>query len=144
MSQEEGAVAALIAMGGAIILIFVVIVIVVAVLYLLNLQNLMKSIKEENREVSPGNVWLMLIPLFSIVYAFILYPKISASIKKEFESREINTAGDGAKNLGLALAITGAASILPIPVLGGLIGLANLVIFIMWWVKTAGFKNQFR
>ena len=144
MSQEEGAVAALIAMGGAIILIFVVIVIVVAVLYLLNLQNLMKSIKEENREVSPGNVWLMLIPLFSIVYAFILYPKISASIKKEFESREMDTAGDGAKTLGLALAITGAAAILPIPVLGGLIGLANLVIFIMWWVKTAGFKNQFR
>ena len=144
MSQEESAMAALFALGGVFIIIILLIFLVVAILYLLNLQNLMKSIKEENREVPPGNVWLLLIPLFSIVYAFILYPKISASIKKELESREMDTAGDGAKNLGLALAITGAAAILPIPVLGGLIGLANLVIFIMWWVKTAGFKNQFR
>ena len=142
MSQEEGAMAALIAMGGAIILVFLLIALVVAILYLLNLQNLMKSIKEENREVSPGNVWLMLIPLFSLVYAFILYPKISASVKKELESREMDTEGDGAKNLGLALAITGALSL--IPVIGGLAGLANLVVFIMWWVKTAGFKNKFR
>mgnify|MGYP001338995570 CR=1 FL=1 len=142
MSQEEGAMAALIAMGGAIILVFLLIALVVAILYLLNLQNLMKSIKEENREVSPGNVWLMLIPLFSLVYAFILYPKISASVKKELESREMDTEGDGAKNLGLALAITGALSL--IPVIGGLAGLANLVIFIMWWVKTAGFKNKFQ
>ena len=142
MSQEEGAMAALIAMGGAIILVFLLIALVVAILYLLNLQNLMKSIKEENREVSPGNVWLMLIPLFSLVYAFILYHKISASVKKELESREMDTEGDGAKNLGLALAITGALSL--IPVIGGLAGLANLVIFIMWWVKTAGFKNKFQ
>ena len=142
MSQEEGAMAALIAMGGAIILVFLLIALVVAILYLFNLQNLMKSIKEENREVSPGNVWLMLIPLFSLVYAFILYPKISASVKKELESREMDTEGDGAKNLGLALAITGALSL--IPVIGGLAGLANLVVFIMWWVKTAGFKNKFR
>lgn len=142
MSQEEGAMAALIAMGGAIILVFLLIALVVAILYLFNLQNLMKSIKEENREVSPGNVWLMLIPLFSLVYAFILYPKISASVKKELESREMDTEGDGAKNLGLALAITGALSL--IPVIGGLAGLANLVIFIMWWVKTAGFKNKFQ
>ena len=84
----------------------------------------------------------MLIPLFSLVYAFILYPKISASVKKELESREMDTEGDGAKNLGLALAITGALSL--IPVIGGLAGLANLVIFIMWWVKTAGFKNKFQ
>ena len=128
MSQEEGAVAALIAMGGAIILIFVVIVIVVAVLYLLNLQNLMKSIKEENREVSPGNVWLMLIPVFSLIYAFILYPKISASVKKELESRGME--GDGSKNLALALAITGALGV--VPVVNTIAGLANLVIFIIW------------
>ncbi len=140
--SEEEALAMLLAGGLVFILIFLLIAVVVAIFYLLNLQNLMKSIKEENREVSPGNVWLMLIPVFSLIYAFILYPKISASVKKELESREMDTEGDGAKNLGLALAITGALSL--IPVIGGLAGLANLVIFIMWWVKTAGFKNKFQ
>ncbi len=129
----------LIAGGAVLLLIIGLIALVVAIFYLLNLQNLMKSIKEENREVSPGNVWLMLIPVFSLIYAFILYPKISASVKKELESRGME--GDGSKNLALALAITGALGV--VPVVNTIAGLANLVIFIIWWSKTAGYKNKF-
>ena len=139
MSQEEGVIAMLLGVGAVFILIIAIIVIVVSIFYLLNLQNLMKSIKEENREVSPGNVWLMLIPVFSLIYAFILYPKISASVKKELESRGME--GDGSKNLALALAITGGLSV--VPFLNTIAGLANLVIFIIWWSKTAGYKNKF-
>jgi len=138
--SEEGALAMLLAGGIVFILIFLLIALVIAIFYLLNLQNLMNSIKEENREVSPGNVWLMLIPVFSLIYAFILYPKISASVKKELESR--GEEGDGSKNLGLALAITGALGI--VPVVNTIAGLANLVIFFIWWAKTAGYKNKFR
>ena len=137
--SEEEALAMLLAGGLVFILIFLLIAVVVAIFYLLNLQNLMKSIKEENREVSPGNVWLMLIPVFSLIYAFILYPKISASVKKELESRGME--GDGSKNLGLALAITGALGV--VPVVNAIASLANLVIFIIWWSKTAGYKNKF-
>ncbi len=125
-----------------VIFIIILIPITVLVFYLLNLQNLLKTIKEENRDVEPANVWLMFIPLFNIVYAFILYPKISSSVKKEFESRGISNNDDGAKNLGLAFAITGAVAILPIPFLNIIIALGNLVLFIIWWVKTAGFKNK--
>ena len=137
--SEEGALGMLIAGGAVLLLIIGLIALVVAIFYLLNLQNLMKSIKEENREVSPGNVWLMLIPVFSLIYAFILYPKISASVKKELESRGME--GDGSKNLALALAITGALGV--VPVVNTIAGLANLVIFIIWWSKTAGYKNKF-
>ncbi len=121
---------------------FILSSILIAVFYLLNLQNLLKSIKEENRDVEPSNVWLMFIPFFNIVYAFILYPKISSSVKKEFESRGVSNNDDGARNLGIALAITGAVAILPIPLISQLVGLGNLVLFIVWWVKTAGFKNK--
>ena len=55
--------------------------ILVAVFYLLNLQNLLKQITPANRQVEPGNVWLMFIPLFNIIYPFILYPKITDSVK---------------------------------------------------------------
>ena len=130
----------LIAGGIVMLLIIGLIAIVIAIFYLLNLQNLMKSIKEENREVPPSNVWLMLIPVFNLIYAFILYPKISASVKKELESRGLE--GDGSKNLGLALAITGALGI--VPVVNSISGIVNLVIWIIWWSKTSGYKNQFR
>ncbi len=143
MSEQEGMMAVFAALG-VFIFIVAIIAIIVAIFYLLNLQNLLKEIKDENRDVNPGNVWLMLIPLFSIVYAFILYPKISSSVKKEFESRGDTSKGDGGKNIGLALAVTGAVSILPIPVIGTLVGLANLVLFIIWWVKTAGYKKSLK
>ncbi|MDA9161527.1 hypothetical protein N9O13_03955 [Crocinitomicaceae bacterium] len=139
MSENE-ALGFLLAGGIIFILIFVLIAVVIAIFYLLNLQNLMKSIKEENREVPPSNVWLMLIPVFNLIYAFILYPKISASVKKELESRGLE--GDGSKNLGLALAITGALGI--VPVVNSISGIVNLVIWIIWWSKTSGYKNQFR
>jgi hypothetical protein len=137
--MNEGA-AMLMGVGVIFIAIFVIIALVITIFYLLNLQNLMKSIKEENREVPPGNVWLMLIPIFSTIYSFILYPKISASVKKELESR--GEQGDGSKNLGLAVAITAALSW--VPFLNGIAGLANFIIWIIWWSKTAGYKNKFR
>ena len=130
----------LIAGGIVMLLIIGLIAIVIAIFYLLNLQNLMKSIKEENREVPPSNVWLMLIPVFNLIYAFILYPKISASVKKELESRGME--GDGSKNLGLALAVTGASGV--VPVVNSISGIVNLVLWIIWWSKTAGYKNKFR
>jgi uncharacterized paraquat-inducible protein A len=66
-----------------IIVIAIAISVLIAVFYLLNLQNLLKEIEPKNRLVEPTNVWLMFIPLFNIVYPFILYPKICDSVKNE-------------------------------------------------------------
>ena len=63
------------------VLIFMIIIgigiyLAIYIPYLLNLQNLLKECNEKNRQgFSPSNVWLMFIPLFNIVYAFILYGK---------------------------------------------------------------------
>ena len=141
MTPEEMGIAAIVGAGLAVFIIGAIIGIIILVLFLLNLQNLMKSIKEENRDVSPGKVWLMLIPIFSAIYAFILYPKISSSIKKELESRGME--GDGAKQVGLAAAITSAISLIPIGS-QSLISLLSLIALIIWWVKTAQYKKQFR
>lgn len=122
----------------------VAVAIVVLVLYLLNLQHTLKEVSEHNRQILPGRVWLMLIPLFSAGYAFYLYPKISESLRLEFEERENPQTGDYAKNLGLALAILGAVSILNINVLDSLVDLANLIILIVYWVKMANYKNILR
>jgi len=130
----------LLGIGIVIILFTALIGIVVAVLYLLNLQNLLKRISVENRVVEPGNVWLMLIPIFNLVYAFILYPKISESIKNEFLKRGLSDSGDYGKSLGTAMAVLGLCGF--IPILGGLASIANLVIWIIYWVKMSEYKSK--
>ena len=133
------------ALGGAFFLILFLVfaaAITVAVFYLLNLQNLLKEIDPKNREVEPGNVWLMFIPFFNWIYPFILYPKIADSVKAEYASRGLAPQGDFGRSLGITMPILGLCGI--IPFLGYLASLANLVLFIIFWVKMAGFKNQLR
>lgn len=130
--------------GPMLIFLFLVLAIsiTVAVLYLLNLQNLLKEISPKNRQVEPGNVWLMLIPLFNVIYPFILYPKISDSTKAEYAARGLSPKGDFSRAIGITMPILGLCGW--IPVLGGLAGLANLVLFIIFWVRTAEYKNELR
>jgi len=126
--------------GLAFIIIILAGVILLSVFYLLNLQNLLKQIKPVNRQVEPGNVWLMFIPLFNIIYPFILYPKITDSVKLEMESRGMAEQGDYGRGIGIALPILGLCGI--IPVIGTLASIANLVLFIIFWVKMAGYKTK--
>ncbi len=112
----------------------------VAILYLLNLQNLLKQVGQERQLVPPTNVWLMFIPFFNIIYPFILYPRICDSIKAEFEYRGMQEAGDYGRGIGIAMPILGLCGI--IPFLGALAGLANFVLFIIFWVKMAGYKTK--
>ncbi len=133
------------AVFGVLIIIGVIalaISITIAVFYLLNLQNLLKEISPKNRLVEPGNVWLMFIPLFNIIYPFILYPKICDSVKNEYSSRGIKEAGDFGRGLGIAMPILSLCGI--IPVLGSLAGLANFILFIVFWVKMAGYKTKLK
>jgi hypothetical protein len=125
---------------GIFIFIFAVITILIAVFYLLNLQNLLKEVNPKNRLVEPSNVWLMFIPLFNIIYPFFLYPKISDSVKKEYQERGIEKSGDFSRGIGVAMPILGLCGW--IPVIGSLASLANLVLFIIFWVKTAEYKNE--
>lgn len=122
-------------------------VLLVAILFLINLKRLLDEISPENRKVEPGYVFLMLIPLFNLVYGFILYPKISESIENEYNSRSKPLSGDSLRSLGLILAVLMLLSVVVNYVmedLGGLIGLGYLVIFILYWVKSAGIKNELK
>ncbi|MDG1333303.1 MAG: hypothetical protein P8P74_13290 [Crocinitomicaceae bacterium] len=127
--------------GPALIFVILLIIgaIVLNVLYLLNLQNTMKQVGEPRRQVPPANVWLMFIPLFNIIYPFILYPKICDSVKAEYVHRGLPMQGDFARSIGVTMPILTLVGI--VPVIGPLASLAGFVLFIIFWSKTAGFKN---
>lgn len=127
--------------AGLIIILFAILVGVgITVMYLLTLQNVLKKVAPENRLVEPTNVWLMFIPLFNLIYPFILYPKISDSIKKEYEARGLALDGNFGRSIGLAIPILNLCGI--IPFLGIFASLAGLVLWIIWWVKMAGYKTK--
>lgn len=130
----------------AILVVVVLMAIAILIAYLLTLQNVLKEIGPENRTVQPNNVWLMLIPLFSIGYAFILYPKISESLRKEYDERDIIGGGDYGKGLGMTAAILGVIglinNVLDLGVIGSLVGVASLIVMIVFWVKMSEFKKR--
>jgi hypothetical protein len=130
--------------GGLLLFAFMFLagVIVLYVFYLLNLQNTLKEVGDSRRLVPAANVWLMFIPLFSVVYGFILYPKISDSVKAEYAHRGLPADGDFGRGIGLAMAIAGVVGIIPIDILKGIVGIASLVLFIIYWSKTAKYKAE--
>lgn len=136
--------AALLGVGIIVVLFFLLIALVVAILYLLTLQNTLRKIAPQNRTIEPGNVWLMLIPLFNLIYAFILYPKISESLKNEFESRGNPQGGDYLNTLGYVNAASGVTNLVLnfIPLIGSVIQLGLFVVWIVYWVQISSLKNK--
>lgn len=131
------------AIGAIIAIVFfaVIIALIPTIFYLLTLQNTLKAVSVQNQRMNPGQVWLMLIPLFGTVWHFIIVQRISESIKAEFEMRRLTPKEDRpAYSIGLAMCICACCGI--IPFLGGLAGLAALVLWIIYWVRVADYKRQ--
>src|SRR5690349_2868548 len=67
---------------------FVFILFVPLVLFLLTQYTTLKCIHPDNRSLAPGAVWLQLIPLFGLVWQFIVVTRIADSLEREFSFRE--------------------------------------------------------
>lgn len=122
--------------AGLILLISVI----VSVLFLLNLHRLLDAIKPENRTMEPGLVWLNLIPIFNLGWLFYTVIKISEALGAELAERGLDNPDEGGKILGLVMAGTVVGSL--IPLLGGLSGLAALVVGIIYWIKMAEYRKK--
>ncbi len=124
-----------------VILIVIGICLIPYIFFLITLQGTLARVRQENREMDPGLVWLNLIPLFSLGWMFYTVIKIANSLRREFVSRGRPEPMDGyGFNLGIAMCICSCCGI--IPFLGILAGLAGLVLWIIYWVKMAGYKRE--
>lgn len=139
--------------GLFIALIAFAVAIVVAVFYFLTLMNALSRCHPRNRLMEPGLVWLGMIPLFNIVWAFFNNLRVPDSLKKEFRDRGMDDGSDYGRGLGLTMAILGVAGFV-IGILGGVarvqafailnnvLGLAAFVLWIIFWVKIAGYSSR--
>ena len=119
------------------LLFFIVLAFVPFIFFLITLQKTMNVISVENRKMPPSNVWLMLIPLFNIVWQFIMVSKIAESVTEECIKLNIHTKeSKPTYNSGLTWNICNLIAF--IPIIGGL---AALLTFILYWVKVNEYKN---
>ena len=167
------------------VLIFVGLGLLIAILYLLNLQNTLKAAAPENRKMPPANVWLLLIPLFSTYYMFVVAKRMSGTIKAEYASKgQVPDNPKPTYNVGMAMAIGSAISMLislftikdsysstmaifsasssgnmeemmavqnasaaggaALSVFSSIISLALFILWIVYWIQTAGYKNKMK
>jgi hypothetical protein len=113
---------------------------VVTIFYLITLQKTLQAISPQNRLMPPANVWLLLIPLFNLVWQFIVINKIADSIKLECIRLNIPTNEDRPThkigNTKNVLSLCGL-----IPFIGTYLSIAGLVCWIIYWVKVAEYKK---
>ena len=141
--------------------VFVLVAIIIGVLFLLNLHWTLSAVREDNRELSPGKVWLALIPIFSTFYVLYMVPRISNSLEREFQARGRRTSDEGfARTAGMIWAWGGIVSLFlslvqnglqfageaPLAMLIGLLSLpvsiGILVCFILYWIQTYQYRKR--
>ena len=95
------------------------------IFYLITLQNTLRLISPRNRQMEPGQVWLILIPLFGLGWNFKVIDDVSTSLGREFRARGIRSEPKPGYGVGLASAILILTSW--IPCIGGLSAIAYIV-----------------
>jgi hypothetical protein len=141
-------------------IIILLVFVVIAVLFLLTQQNTLKAVKPENRLMQPGMVWLQLIPLFGMIWQFSVVSRIADSLAKErtsFQEDSILGLADytaaeqvGERptyGIGLAYCILEIINVVMawphlLPTVQGLVALAMIICWIIYWVQLAAIKKK--
>jgi len=120
---------------------------ILLILYLLSLQYTLQSVHFENRRIKPGEVWLILLPVFGFFWHFFMIIGIAQSLKAEFVKREISVSeGLPGLNVGLAMYFFYFVLIIPNPYLYPYLALlpliGGLVCWIIYWAKMVAYRKM--
>ena len=140
MSEHDSNALAAMLGGGCLIFVLIAAVIGIAIVifYILSMQKALDLAGERHRKMNPAMVWLMLIPLFNLVWHFFVVKHVSDSIKS-WAAEKGAKVDDAGYTIGLIACIANCCGI--IPIINILAGPVGLVCFIIWWVKVAGFNK---
>ena len=95
-----------------------------------------RKLPEAYREISPGLIFLLLVPLLNMVWIFFVVIKVSQSFQKFFAAQQRTDVGDCGYGIGLGWAITAVCSLLPM--IGIISALASLVLMVLSACATSG------
>jgi len=120
---------------------FFVLFLIPAILYLITLQNALGKCPPVSRTMDPAMVWLLLVPLFNLIWSFFVVMALGKSLGNEFRRRGIPTPDPlPGQSIGMAMCICGCCGI--IPIINFLAIPVQLVLWIVYWVKIAEFSRM--
>ena len=94
--------------------LFCLICMVIGVLYTLTLSNALRKCSVPSRTMRPGLVWLILIPVFNIIWQFFVVLGLAKSLGNEFQVRRIpNAQSRPGMSVGIAMCVCAVCAILP-------------------------------
>jgi hypothetical protein len=117
--------------------IVLVLFIIPVIFFLVTLQNTLRVIEPQNRTMQPGNVWLVLIPFFGIVWAFIMVNAIANSCKVQLEQYGVYHEQKPTYGVGIGWAVSSALSLI-VP----FFSLFSLTMLIVYWIKVNETRKQ--
>ena len=95
--------------------------------------TVLSRVPQSYRKQEPGLAFLLLIPIFALIWVFFVHPRVAQSLQGYYAAAGDTSAGDCGASIALALCICTVCSI--IPLLGWLAGLAGLILLIVFYVK---------
>jgi hypothetical protein len=139
--------------NAAVQFIFLFAFIIPALLFIYTQYTTLKLIDPSYQSLSPGLLWLQLIPVFVFIWQFFVVSRLASSIKRQLNSETLFSFENGniksqtvEKNptygIGITYCILFCCSF--IPLLGVLAALAAMVCWIIYWVQLAGYKGKIK
>lgn len=99
-------------------------------------------VKEENRLMSPGQAFLVALPLFNIYWNFMVVTRLRDSLNNEFFDRKVAVEENPTQKEGNIFAWSYLVRNFPLPGFILYIALfANIIGFVMYWVKIVEYKK---
>ncbi len=112
------------------------------VFYANTIRKTLLLIAPENRLLTPGQAWLLAVPLLNIYWNFVVASRLADSLTNEFYDRKIAEEENPGRANGMLYAWLFLLSNIPLaPFILLTIGLLSMVYFIVYWVKVNNFRN---
>ena len=106
------------------------------------LRNTLWKCAPESRTITPGKLWLLLIPFFTLGWHFVVVLNMAKSLRNEFVRRGLpNPDPEPGQSLGLATCIL-LASGLVVPGFGLILAFAGFICWIVYWAKISGYSRR--
>lgn len=103
------------------------------VFYILALRKALAAIDPAMRSVTPGLSWLLLIPVFQLIWIFFLVVSVSRDYEKMWLAGRLSAQTTTGFGVGIAYGVCTALCLVPGPNL--LMWIPALVFWILHWVK---------
>jgi hypothetical protein len=99
-----------------------------------------EALPAEHRKTESWQAFLLLIPLFNLIWNFVLLARVSGGMQSYFQSKNDASVGDCGAAMGLWYSICSIVAF--IPFVQCVAGPAALVLLILYLVKISGLRTR--